>query len=46
MKFLLHKDIKEITNCKSGTFGFARHKSQGFVKPKETLFANALTVTK
>jgi hypothetical protein len=26
----------------SGTFGFARHTSQPFAKPKEPLFANAL----
>jgi len=28
----------------SGTFGFARHTSQRFAKPKEPLFTNALFV--
>jgi hypothetical protein len=28
----------------NGTFGFARHKSQRFAKPKEPFFANAPTI--
>jgi hypothetical protein len=28
----------------NGTFGFARHTSQPFAKPKEPFFANAITI--
>lgn len=28
----------------NGTFGFARHTSQHFAKPKEPFFCNALTI--
>jgi len=40
MKFLLHKDRKEIGKPAAhfSTFGFARHKSQRFAKPKEPFF--------
>jgi hypothetical protein len=37
LKFLL-------ANRTNGTFGFARHTSQPFAKPKEPFFANALTI--
>ena len=29
------------TSCTNGTFGFARHTSRHFAKPKEPFFANA-----
>jgi len=30
-----------LANRTNGTFGFARHRSQPFAKPKEPFFANA-----
>lgn len=39
LKFLL-------PNRTNGTFGFARHTSQRFAKPKEPFFANAPTKTR
>ena len=32
-----------LTNSTSGTFGFARHTSQRFAKPKEPLFSHRKT---
>jgi len=37
-EFLLHKDRKRKPTAHSGTFVFARHKSQHFAKPKEPSF--------
>jgi hypothetical protein len=34
---------KKTANRTNGTFGFARHTSQPFAKPKEPFFANAPT---
>jgi hypothetical protein len=34
---------KKTADRTNGTFGFARHKSQRFAKPKEPFFANAPT---
>jgi len=45
-EFLLHKDKienKENASRTNGTFGFARHTSRLFPKPKEPFFANAPT---
>jgi len=37
--------LKFLLSCRiNGTFGFARHTSQPFAKPKELFFANALTI--
>jgi hypothetical protein len=38
-----YKTTDKKANRTNGTFGFARHTSQRFAKPKEPFFANAPT---
>jgi len=38
-----HEQTEKYTNRTNGTFGFARHTSRPFAKPKEPFFANAPT---
>jgi hypothetical protein len=38
MKFLLHKDIKEIAKRTKGAFGFDRHTEPSLRKTKRTNF--------